>query len=298
MNDSTLTRALRALAAADRIGSDQAHTPRERLSACISLPRLREGLVREDWTPAEQSHLAECARCQASRDKLGGMLWHPEWWQLSFDVQGLLVDEDAADVTFHLRDDRCRRCLARYARLEAQFGRGGPPERLALPDYRPTRLSAENTGALFARVPASDDRLDARLFEHERRLHLAIITKAPELEGRIVGYALHSPANGRTIAGCLALRPEASWQTAEVVLDPDEVYRQLEGECVPAVTLLEPDQITDETLTHLAKMLGDGDEGARAAAREAVRRLAETAAGTPMGTRLTDLLASTQAAED
>jgi hypothetical protein len=112
MDDYTLTKWLRAVADKDRLESSVA-SMEEQNPDCLSLPRLRTAEIREDWQAAEVAHLATCARCRATREKLRAALWHPDLWHIALYLAGRLTGDEAVDVPYHLDEDGCRRCRRR-----------------------------------------------------------------------------------------------------------------------------------------------------------------------------------------
>ncbi len=85
--------------------------------ACMPLSRLRSGVLRENWTDGERTHLASCSFCRKTEQQARSQVWHPSLVHLFWHARGLLDNNDA-DVTYHLNRDGCRRCL----RLSALLG--------------------------------------------------------------------------------------------------------------------------------------------------------------------------------
>ena len=77
---------------------------------CLPLPRFRAALLRVDWTAAEREHIDGCAYCQKTLEKFQQELWHPTLSQLFLHSLSLLPSSDAAEVAYHLEQDRCQRC--------------------------------------------------------------------------------------------------------------------------------------------------------------------------------------------
>ncbi len=87
-------------------------------AACLSLPRLRTALLREDWTATEREHIGHCPYCQKAREKVQRTLWHPEKAMLVNWTIGQRGGEDEEAVRVHLEEERCSSCMAYVQYLE------------------------------------------------------------------------------------------------------------------------------------------------------------------------------------
>jgi hypothetical protein len=78
---------------------------------CLSAARMRDALVREDWTASEELHRRPCPFCLRTEAQLKAHLWHPPLPALFSYARGQATSEDQADLAFHLEQDHCARCL-------------------------------------------------------------------------------------------------------------------------------------------------------------------------------------------
>lgn len=109
MDKDALTRLLREVLA----------SPDEESSlVCLPLPRLRTGVLRENWGEDELSHLASCIACQRARERMDELVWHPTVGQLARHTVHRLGGDDELSLRAHLEDDRCRCCRAVHARIQ------------------------------------------------------------------------------------------------------------------------------------------------------------------------------------
>jgi hypothetical protein len=223
---------------------------------CLSLPRLRQGLLDPlAWTEEERRHLHErgCPSCRRAEARIQEELWHPERLDLFLSAAGLAAP--SAWVALHLEADRCRRCLgalgwmkrapslrevAEGLRRDFQGGLAAARsalERVAL-SARPLALGAASTleswstrrpDAVFQQISLGEDLLatlrDDEAADARLHLHLDLETRSRELAGRRLRYHFFGAegedlVEGRVTMGAAGLEGWVSGSADLGLLDP------------------------------------------------------------------------------
>jgi hypothetical protein len=158
MDEQSLAKLLLALSSDDADRWEHTEGKTAPGPSCPPLPRLRNAVLREDWTDAELRHKASCGHCRHTERLVLAGVWHPSPAQLYHQPQAGGNDADAAH---HLCRDRCRRCERLTATLRvdpllSRLARRGGPDRAALERVLRTGLAAREP--LAARRVTFDDR--------------------------------------------------------------------------------------------------------------------------------------------
>jgi hypothetical protein len=118
MNDEKMIQAMRKRNEADGARLRQQPRPDRRKPDCPSLPRLRQALLRQDWTSTENEHREGCPACQKTEERLRATIWHPSLAQLLAHARQQLNGDDLLDVGYHLNEDGCAVCGQALALLQ------------------------------------------------------------------------------------------------------------------------------------------------------------------------------------
>jgi hypothetical protein len=134
MDEQSLAKLLLAISGDDADHWERTEGKTSPGPACPPLPRLRNAVLREDWTDAELRHKAGCDHCRHTEGLVLSRVWHPSPAQLYHQPQPGGKDPDSAQ---HLSRDRCRRCDRLGSILHAdpllrRLAGRGKPDRAAL----------------------------------------------------------------------------------------------------------------------------------------------------------------------
>lgn len=86
--------------------------------SCVPLSRFRTAVLRENWTPAEMKHLEGCTCCRDRELLAKRNSWHPMPFDFFLYLHGK-CQEARQDVAYHLKQDRCQRCVLTASLLAA-----------------------------------------------------------------------------------------------------------------------------------------------------------------------------------
>ena len=127
MADEKLEKLIDALSAATaREAGQLSDALLARAADCVSLPRMRVALLRQDWTKAEREHIESrggsggCGYCQKTEKLMRAELWHPTLVELNQQLEESisLSAARAEDVVYHIEKDHCKRCSSLVKRLQ------------------------------------------------------------------------------------------------------------------------------------------------------------------------------------
>jgi hypothetical protein len=207
MDDHALQQLLFVLASGTRSAA-QPDNPWSPTPDCLPLSRFRTAALRDDWSAAESVHRHTCSYCQRTLAQVRDAVWHPAVGQL-LHHPGRASD---ADVTYHVEEDRCRRCrhladLLRESRFLRRLADRAPEERrervltsggaarvpLTAPD-QPVPFDHDRTAGLMTPQPGHRLYLERAGPPAPGQLWLLLM---PDEAGQQERFLLPSPAAGR-----------------------------------------------------------------------------------------------------